>query len=186
MTTEFKQYRRTQIAEMAPWHPGFAMYGVSISKPDLEAGSPKVGDMIARNPKNHDDKWLVAAQYFADNFEPHSSPVNADILRRLRALDDGVSRPVSMIEREVCGKAADIIERFCNAETTCCQGLAPSSECRCEQERLRSFHHAQQMPTPSFRSQVFHAAERSNKRFGQWMPEQWLEIFIGEMVVEPE
>ena len=29
-----------------------------------------VGDMIARNPKNHADKWLVAAQYFSDNFEP--------------------------------------------------------------------------------------------------------------------
>jgi uncharacterized protein YozE (UPF0346 family) len=29
--------------------------------------------MIARNPKNHDDKWLVAAQYFADNFEPIES-----------------------------------------------------------------------------------------------------------------
>ena len=25
---------------------------------------------IARNPKNHDDQWLVAAKYFADNFEP--------------------------------------------------------------------------------------------------------------------
>jgi hypothetical protein len=43
---------------------------VSISLPDLEAGSPKAGDMIARNPKNHDDQWLVAAAYFADNFEP--------------------------------------------------------------------------------------------------------------------
>jgi hypothetical protein len=43
---------------------------VSISAPDKEAGSPKSGDMIARNPKNHDDQWLVAAQYFADNFEP--------------------------------------------------------------------------------------------------------------------
>jgi hypothetical protein len=66
----FKQYRRTQIAEMAKWSPDLNMAGVSISQPDLEAGSPKDGDMIARNPKNHDDKWLVAAQYFADNFEP--------------------------------------------------------------------------------------------------------------------
>jgi hypothetical protein len=65
----YKQYRRTQIAEMTQWQPGFEMEGVSISKTDLEAGSPKIGDMIAHNPKNHDDKWLVAAQYFADNFE---------------------------------------------------------------------------------------------------------------------
>jgi hypothetical protein len=26
-------------------------------------------DMIARNPRNHEDQWLVSAQYFADNFE---------------------------------------------------------------------------------------------------------------------
>lgn len=39
---------------------------------------------------------------------------------------------------------------------------------------------------PSFRSEVFQAAERANKRFGQWMPQQWLEIFIGEMMKEPE
>jgi len=66
----FKQYRRTQIAEMARWVPGFDMARVSVSAPDKEAGSPKDGDMITRNPANHDDKWLVAAKYFADNFEP--------------------------------------------------------------------------------------------------------------------
>lgn len=69
---EFKQYRRTQIAEMTPWSSDsdLDLTIVSVSKPDLEAGSPKDGDMIARNPKNHADMWLVAAKYFADNFEP--------------------------------------------------------------------------------------------------------------------
>ena len=67
---EFKQYRRKQIAELRPWQPGDDMSRVSISAPDKEAGSPKDGDMIARNPKNHDDQWLVAAAYFANNFEP--------------------------------------------------------------------------------------------------------------------
>ena len=66
----FTKYRRTQIAEMTPWTPELDMAGVSVSAPDKEAGSPKPGDMIARNPKNHADQWLVAAQYFADNFEP--------------------------------------------------------------------------------------------------------------------
>lgn len=69
-SANYIQFRRTQIAEMTPWAPGFDMHGVSVSAPDKEAGSPKAGDMIARNPKNHNDKWLVAAQYFADNFEP--------------------------------------------------------------------------------------------------------------------
>ena len=69
---EFKQYRRTQIAEMRPFVLGenLADHNVSVSSVDLEAGSPKPGDMIARNPKNHADMWLVAAKYFADNFEP--------------------------------------------------------------------------------------------------------------------
>lgn len=65
----FKKYRRSQIAEIADWVPGTPMGGISISTPDLQAGSPKAGDKIARNPKNHDDKWLIAAAYFADNFE---------------------------------------------------------------------------------------------------------------------
>lgn len=42
---------------------------VSISDVDLLNGSPKIGDMIARNPKNHLDQWLVAEKYFNDNFE---------------------------------------------------------------------------------------------------------------------
>ena len=65
----YKQYRRTQIAEMAEWEPGFDMTGVSISKPDALHGSPKKGDMIARNPKNHEDRWLVSMEYFEANFE---------------------------------------------------------------------------------------------------------------------
>lgn len=71
---EFKKYRRTQIAEMHEYDPN-KMYSkefmdsISISQVDKDNGSPKKGDMIARNPKNHDDVWLVAEQYFKDNFE---------------------------------------------------------------------------------------------------------------------
>lgn len=85
----FKKYKRTQIAEMRPVIQYdieiFNIYGaislsgtnyldevgveVSISRADLKNGSPKIGDMIARNPKNHQDQWLVAEQYFKDNFE---------------------------------------------------------------------------------------------------------------------
>jgi len=68
--SEFTQYRRKQIAELRPYVPGEDVFHVSISPEDTKAGSPKVGDMIARNPKNHADQWLVAAAYFADNFEP--------------------------------------------------------------------------------------------------------------------
>lgn len=84
---DFKQYRRTKIVEMRPVtdydvEVYYKQAGdlivmnekrvvkVSISVEDLANGSPKIGDMIARNPKNHNDQWLVAKQYFEDNFEP--------------------------------------------------------------------------------------------------------------------
>lgn len=65
----YKSYRRRQIAELRPYVEGENLIGVSVSEQDALAGSPKSGDMIARNPKNHNDMWLVAAKYFADNFE---------------------------------------------------------------------------------------------------------------------
>lgn len=64
----YKQYRRTNIAEMTPWRPGMDMRDVSISPADRMAGSPMQGDMIARNPSDYDDRWLVAKAYFNDNF----------------------------------------------------------------------------------------------------------------------
>lgn len=65
------EYKRSQIAHLRPYIVGETLSErVSISMADLEAGSPKDGDMIARNPANHDDQWLVAADYFAANFEP--------------------------------------------------------------------------------------------------------------------
>ena len=79
--SKFKQYRRTQIAEMRPVTEEEKELGrliitkthnrksISVSEVDLQNGSPKSGDMIARNPKNHEDQWLVAKEYFNDNFE---------------------------------------------------------------------------------------------------------------------
>jgi len=68
--SDFQQYRRKQIAKLRPYILGESLEDVSISQVDREAGSPKIGDMIARNPKDHADQWLVSAQYFSDNFEP--------------------------------------------------------------------------------------------------------------------
>lgn len=70
-TNGFKSYRRKQIAEIRPYEPGEVLPAdVSISAADRQNGSPKQGDMIARNPKNHADQWLISAAYFAENFEP--------------------------------------------------------------------------------------------------------------------
>ena len=68
--SEYHNYRRSQIAELMFWDSQVDMSQVSVSQADKDAGSPKTGDMIARNPKNHADKWLVAKKYFEDNFEP--------------------------------------------------------------------------------------------------------------------
>ena len=70
MSMDWKQYKRKGLSEMRPYEYGEDMSRISISKPDKDNGSPKPGDMIARNPKNHDDQWLVAKKYFDDNLEP--------------------------------------------------------------------------------------------------------------------
>lgn len=69
-TNGWKQYKRKGLSEMRPYVEGEDVSHVSISEPDKVNGSPKAGDMIARNPKNHADQWLVAAKYFEDNVEP--------------------------------------------------------------------------------------------------------------------
>lgn len=70
----FSQYRRNKIAELRPWKAGEDMGGISVSQEDAKTGSPKSGDMIARNPANHTDRWLVASAHFADNFYPVRTP----------------------------------------------------------------------------------------------------------------
>lgn len=65
----WKHYRRKGLSEMRPYEPDEDVSHVSISEADRLAGSPKVGDMIARNPDNHADQWLVARAYFEKNLE---------------------------------------------------------------------------------------------------------------------
>jgi len=68
-TKEWKHYKRKGLSEMRPYTEGDDMTRVSISVADKENGSPCVGDMIARNPNNHGDQWLVAKEYFEANLE---------------------------------------------------------------------------------------------------------------------
>ena len=82
----FKSYKRNQIVELRKVtvndRISFERNGclvvdvtptsatrVSISEEYLKAGSPKIGDMIARNPNNHANMWLVTQKYFENNFE---------------------------------------------------------------------------------------------------------------------
>jgi len=66
----YKKYKRTNVSEMRPYSTDETLDEVvSISKADLDGGSPKDGDMIARNVDDHGDQWLVAGEYFKNNFE---------------------------------------------------------------------------------------------------------------------
>lgn len=70
MKVKFEKYNRKAVpAEMRPYVEGESLAGVSIGDDDRANGSPKVGDMIARDPSNHYDLWLVNAAYFAEKFD---------------------------------------------------------------------------------------------------------------------
>lgn len=68
MSIEIKKYVKKEQQPMFPWFEEFDMEGVSVSEADLKNGSPKYGDMIAINPKNPADQWLVAEKFFKENY----------------------------------------------------------------------------------------------------------------------
>jgi len=77
--SDWKRYKRKGLSEMREYVPGEDLDGVSISDADVRNESPQPGDMIARNPKNHDDQWLVAATYFRDNLDPAGEEGGSDL-----------------------------------------------------------------------------------------------------------
>lgn len=58
-------YKKVQMTQMRSYIPGEDLSGMSISDED----EPKLGDMIARNASNHNDRWLVAKEYFEEHYE---------------------------------------------------------------------------------------------------------------------
>ncbi len=67
--SEYQLFRKKGLTEMRRWDAGLDMAGVSISEADRDNGSPKEGDMVARNPIDHTDRWLVAEAFFNKNYE---------------------------------------------------------------------------------------------------------------------
>ena len=61
-------YRKKALQELIPWTPDLPMSLVSVSEADRLNGSPKEGDMIAFNPKEPTDMWLVSQQFCEDNY----------------------------------------------------------------------------------------------------------------------
>jgi hypothetical protein len=68
MAHEWQQYRRTTILDMRPYEPGEDVSKIEISPIDAANGSPKEGDMIARDPNDEEKGWLVSEHYFEHNF----------------------------------------------------------------------------------------------------------------------
>ena len=68
MSVDINEYVKNTRQPMFPWQPHLSMEGVSISQEDEYNGSPKEGDMIAFNPLNPNDMWLVAKKFFNDNY----------------------------------------------------------------------------------------------------------------------
>jgi hypothetical protein len=79
--SEFKEYLKSNKAEIRAITqndiilfnnddklPAPFQFNISISGEDLKNGSPKIGDVVGRNPKNRLDQWLIAEKYFKENF----------------------------------------------------------------------------------------------------------------------
>lgn len=61
---DIKEFKEASIIQAK----GFSNFRVSISDVDKRKnGSPKIGDMIAINPKNTTDQWLIEESYFKEN-----------------------------------------------------------------------------------------------------------------------
>jgi len=61
-------YRKKELQELIPWNDKFPTHSVNISAADKANGSPKDGDMIAFNPEDSGDMWLVPEKLFIDNY----------------------------------------------------------------------------------------------------------------------
>lgn len=90
---EFEEYQRLGFAqarpvtdtEIADGVVGLENANISVSQADVDADSPKQGDMIARNPDNYDDQWLIAKEYWEKNFATEPSNDFGFALKQLKA-----------------------------------------------------------------------------------------------------
>jgi hypothetical protein len=68
MKQKIKNCVKTTHQPMYAWEHKMDMTGVSVSQADKDNGSPRLGDMIAINPQNSDDKWLIAHDFFKEKY----------------------------------------------------------------------------------------------------------------------
>jgi hypothetical protein len=66
---DFVYYSRITMVEMRPYVAGEDMTNIYVDVVYADKGHPKEGDMIARNPKDRDELWLITGESFAVDFE---------------------------------------------------------------------------------------------------------------------
>lgn len=100
-----KYYRKKDLQPMFPWDSEVDMFYVSVSEADRMGGSPKDGDMIAYNPSNPNDKWLVAQKFFDENYEEAKAPApEAGIHRSIDEMFDK-AQPITPEMLDEIGKS---------------------------------------------------------------------------------
>ena len=67
--SKVEYYIKNMPQPMVRYEEGMAVSeGLSISAADKANGSPKDGDMIATNPNNPNDQWLISKDFFEKNY----------------------------------------------------------------------------------------------------------------------
>jgi sporulation protein YlmC with PRC-barrel domain len=60
----FKPYTKKALSYMRPYVAGEDMSSITVPMGHV----PAVGDMIARDPANHNDQWLQSAAFHAEHY----------------------------------------------------------------------------------------------------------------------
>ena len=64
----WNRYIKRGAIEATEWTIDTDMTLVSLSADDIENGNPKSGGMIARDPKNPNDRWYINPDYFNKHY----------------------------------------------------------------------------------------------------------------------
>lgn len=106
LTPPWAYYRRTGLSEMRPYIPREPLAAISVSAPDMDTITRALiegrdpGGYVARNPKNHADKWYVTQTYFDEHLEPADTPARDDAAE-LRAEVEGYRNTAQNLARAV-------------------------------------------------------------------------------------
>jgi magnesium-transporting ATPase (P-type) len=82
MGEKWSKYRSKKTFEIRPYEEGENLNGVKLSSCQI-TGSPKRGDMVVRNSKDHNDQWLISEKGFDDmmgEYEKEGNPFITDYL----------------------------------------------------------------------------------------------------------